>query len=79
MPVLMTSDLKTRAGEILDAAREQPQFIFRDGQLFMLSPVEPSTGRVLPDGFFAEAYTAYPKDRDALERASAKQPQKAER
>jgi len=36
MQILQTSELKQRTGEILDAARRQPQFICRDGHLFLL-------------------------------------------
>jgi hypothetical protein len=73
MPVLQTSDLKQRTGEILDAAKSEPQFIFREGQLYMLAPVEPGPGvRNLPEGYFADAYDNYPKSRAALETASVK-------
>lgn len=75
MPVLQTSDLKQRAGEILDAAKSEPQFIFRDGQLYMLVPVEPGPGvRNLPEGYFADAYDNYPEERAKLEAASLKVP-----
>jgi hypothetical protein len=64
MPVLLTSDLKKRAGEILDAAVDEPQFIFRAGHVFMLAPVEPSSGaRVFPDGYFSNAYPQPPERR----------------
>lgn len=77
MPVLQTSDLKQRAGEILDAAQSEPQYVFRSGQLYMITPVEPGTGvRNLPDGWFADAYDNYPEERAALEAASLKVPQK---
>ena len=74
MPVLQTSDLKQRAGEILDAAKSEPQFIFREGQLYMLAPVEPGPGiRNLPEGYFADAYPLE-DERRALEEASLKVP-----
>ena len=80
MPVLQTSDLKQRAGEILDAAKAEPQFIFRDGQLYILAPVEPGPGvRNLPEGYFADAYEQYPDERSALENASLKTQHPAER
>lgn len=79
MAVLQTRDLKQRAGEILDAAKSEPQFIFRDGQLFMLSAAEPGPGiRNLPEGYFADAY---PQDEErlALEAAQAKVKQNPQR
>jgi len=51
----MASDLKKRARKILNAARRHPQYIFRDGQLFLLAAIEPSTGVNPPDVFFADA------------------------
>ncbi|MDD5140709.1 MAG: hypothetical protein PHY43_10675 [Verrucomicrobiales bacterium] len=71
MTVLMTSDLKTRAGEILDAAKNEPQFIFRDGQIYMLSPVYPSSVPTQPDGFFADAYGEAAGERRQLRNAAA--------
>lgn len=80
MPVLQTSDLKQRAGEILEAAKAEPQFIFREGQLYMLCPVEPGPGvRNLPEGFFADAYQNYPDERARLEAAMSRTPQHPER
>ncbi len=80
MPVLMTSDLKARAGEILDAAVKEPQFVFRDGHLLMISAVEPAGGvRIFPEGYFRDAYDNYPKERAALEAAAAKARQAPER
>ena len=79
MPVLQTSDLSRRAGEILDAAKSEPLFIFRDGQLFMLTAAEPGPGvRNLPEGYFADAY---PQDdeRLALEVAMSKVKQTPQR
>jgi hypothetical protein len=79
MPVLMTSDLKQRAGEILDAAVNEPQFVFRAGHLLMISPVEPSDGpRVFPEGWFADAYPQ-PKDRAELEASYSNLPQTPQR
>jgi hypothetical protein len=74
MTVLMTSDLKKRAGKILDAARRQPQYIFRDGQLFMLATIEPGAGVNPPEGYFADAYPL-DNERQKLESASLKVPQ----
>ena len=37
---LLTSDLKQRTGKILDAATRKPQFIMRDGALFVIAKVE---------------------------------------
>jgi hypothetical protein len=71
MPVLMTSDLKKRAGKILDAARRRPQYIFRDGQLFVLASIEPSAGVNPPEGYFADAYPL-DDERQGLEKASLK-------
>ena len=78
MPVLMTSDLKKRAGEILDAARRQPQYIFRDGQLFMLATIEPNAGFNPPEGYFSDAYPLA-DERQRLEKASLKVPQSPKR
>jgi hypothetical protein len=78
MPVLMTSDLKKRAGEILDAARRQPQYIFRGGQLFLLAPIEPNAGFNPPEGHFSDAYPL-DDERQRLERASLKVPQSLKR
>ena len=69
MTVLMTSDLKARAGEILDSAREEPQFIFRGGQLFVISTAEPSGVPFRPDGYFAEDVAG--EDRQSLRNAAA--------
>jgi len=78
MPVLMTSDLKKRAGKILDAARRQPQYIFRSGRLFMLASIEPGAGVNPPEGHFADAYPL-DDERLKLERTSLKVPQSRER
>jgi hypothetical protein len=78
MPVLMTSDLKKRAGEILDAARRQPQYMFRDGQLFMLATIEPKAGFNPPEGYFSDAYPL-DDERQKLEKASLKVPQSPKR
>lgn len=79
MPVLQTRDLKQRAGEILDAAKSEPQFIFRDGQLFMLAAAEPGPGvRNLPEGYFADAYPL-DEERQAIEAKSLKVPQSPKR
>ena len=78
MPVLMTSDLKKRAGKILDAARRRPQYIFRDGHLFMLATIEPSAGINPPEGYFTDAYPLA-DERQKLERDSLKIPHTHER
>lgn len=78
MPVLMTSDLKKRAGEILDAARRKPQYIFRNGQLFMLATIEPNAGTNPPEGHFADAYPL-DDERENLEKASLRVPRSPKR
>ena len=37
---LLTSELKQRTGKILDAAARKPQFVMRDGELFVIKKVE---------------------------------------
>ena len=75
----MTSDLKNRTGEVLDAAKTEPQFVFRNGQLFMIIPAEPGPGvRHFPEGYFADAYPQA-EARRALEAAYAEIPQTGER
>lgn len=37
---LLTSDLKQRTGKILDAAARNPQFVMRDGALFVIAKVD---------------------------------------
>jgi hypothetical protein len=78
MPVLMTSDLKKRAGKILDAARRRPQYIFRDGRLFVLATIEPGGGINPPEGYFADAYPL-DDERQRIEKASLKVPQSLDR
>lgn len=36
----MTSELKQRTGKILDAAARKPQFVMRDGVLFVIAKVK---------------------------------------
>ena len=36
---LLTSELKPRTGKILDAAVRKPQFVMRDGELFVIAKV----------------------------------------
>jgi hypothetical protein len=74
----MTSDLKKRAGRILDAARRRPQYIFRAGRLFVLATVEPSAGVNPPEGCFADAYPL-DDERQRLEKASLKVAQSLDR
>jgi hypothetical protein len=54
MPVLMTSDLKRHTGKILDAARKKPQFVVRNGSLFVITLTEPESvaPRNHPPGYF---------------------------
>jgi len=78
MPVLTTSELKNNTGKILDAARRKPQYIFRNGHLFMLTITEPAGGVNPPAGYYADAYPLDP-ERQALEEASLKVPQIPER
>jgi hypothetical protein len=40
MSYLLTSELKQRTGKILDAAARKPQFVMRDGALFVIVKVE---------------------------------------
>jgi len=40
MSYLLTSQLKQRTGKILDAAARRPQFVVRDGGLFVIAKVE---------------------------------------
>jgi hypothetical protein len=74
----MTSDLKKHAGKILDAARLKPQYIFRDGRLFVLAPIEPNAGFNPPEGHFSEAYPL-DEERQRLEKAALKVPQSPKR
>ena len=39
MSYLLTSQLKLRTGKILDAAARKPQFVMRDGALFVIAKV----------------------------------------
>ena len=39
MSYLLTSELKRRTGKILDAAARRPQFVMRDGSLFVIAKV----------------------------------------
>ena len=39
MSYLLTSELKQRTGKILDAAARKPQFVMRDGSLFVIAKV----------------------------------------
>lgn len=39
MSYLLTSELKQRTGKILDAAARKPQFVMRDGALFVIAKV----------------------------------------
>ena len=39
MSYLLTSQLKQRTGKILDAAARKPQFVMRDGALFVIAKV----------------------------------------
>ena len=40
MSYLLTSELKQRTGKILDAAARKPQFVMRDGTLFVIAKVD---------------------------------------
>ena len=40
MSYLLTSELKQRTGKILDAAARKPQFVMRNGALFVIARVE---------------------------------------
>jgi len=39
MGYLLTSELKQRTGKILDAAARRPQFVMREGTLFVIAKV----------------------------------------
>jgi hypothetical protein len=39
MSYLLASELKQRTGKILDAAARKPQFVMRDGALFVIAKV----------------------------------------
>ena len=39
MSYLLTSELKQHTGKILDAAARKPQFVMRDGSLFVIAKV----------------------------------------
>jgi len=41
---LLTSELKRRTGKILDAAARKPQFVMRNGALFVIAKVNPDAG-----------------------------------
>jgi hypothetical protein len=43
MSYLLTSELKQRAGKILDAAARKPQFVMRGGALFVIAKVDADT------------------------------------
>lgn len=75
--ILQTSDLKKRAGKILDAARQVPQFIIREGRLFKITLTElPVAPQNPPPGYFNE-----PVDprRTRLEAAYSRLPQAIDR
>ncbi len=57
-----------------DAALRQPQYIFRGGRLFVLTPTEPNAGFNPPEGHFSDAYPL-DDERERLEKASLKVPQ----
>lgn len=40
MGYLLTSELKQRTGQILDAAARKPQFVLRNGALFVIAKVD---------------------------------------
>jgi hypothetical protein len=65
MPVHLTSDLKRHTGKILDAARKAPQFVVRDGFLYVITVTEPSVVAPVnrPPGYFNE-----PSDHERVKR-----------
>jgi hypothetical protein len=77
--ILQTSDLKKRAGKILDAARRVPQFVIRDGQLFKIIRIElPVAAQNPPPGYFADCYPL-PANRRKLEEKYSSLPQAIDR
>lgn len=40
MAYLLTSELKQHTGKVLDAAAHQPQFVMRNGALFVIAKVD---------------------------------------
>jgi hypothetical protein len=68
MPVHLTSDLKRHTGKILDAARKTPQFVVRDGFLYVITVTEPDAvaPRNRPPGYFNE-----PLDDERIKREAA--------
>jgi hypothetical protein len=65
MPIHLTSDLKRHTGKILDAARKTPQFVVRDGFLYVITVTEPAAAAPCnrPPGYFNE-----PLDNERLKR-----------
>ena len=76
--ILQTSDLKKRAGKVLDAVRRAPQFVIRNGHLFLITLTELPVGQNPAPGFFADAYPLT-ADRAALESAAGRVRQIPER
>ena len=77
--ILQTSDLKKRAGKILDAARRVPQFIIRGGRLFKITLTElPVAPQNPPPGYFNDCYPL-PDSRRKLEEKFSRLPQVIDR
>jgi hypothetical protein len=81
MKLHSVTELKASAGEILDRALAgEPQYVFRDGEVAIISKAELITGVAKrPPGFFADAYRHPDPERQALEKAMAKAKQRMER
>jgi len=65
MSYLLTSELKQCTGKILDAAARKPQFVMRDGELFVIAKVDANAAlltaaeqaigsKLMPPGLTAE-------------------------
>ena len=79
MKIMSPTCLKQRVGAVLDAAvKGHPQFVLRGGSVVMLSRLDIEIEN-RPPGYFAAAYARPNRERDALEVAMSRIPQKAER
>lgn len=81
MKLLSVTELKARAGKVLDRARAgEAQFVVRRGDVLQISKTAILAGiEDLPPGALAETYAKYPEDRIRFERAMGKQRQTPER
>jgi hypothetical protein len=65
MSYLLTSELKQRTGKILDAAARKPQFVMREGALFVIAKVNADAALLAA----AEAATGLKLNRPGLTEA----------